>query len=78
MKSAKVGLIYTLVFILLRLSGEREFSVSLNKPYTMDLPVDMPQFSGTHADLLIIVNNKKKHFINYNYSNLLFFFFNHY
>lgn len=46
------------VFILLLLSGERNFGVRLNKPYTATIPMDIPVFSGTHADLLIIVFHK--------------------
>jgi hypothetical protein len=33
-------------FILLKLSGERSFSVALNKPYTLKLPINLPLFSG--------------------------------
>jgi hypothetical protein len=46
------------VFILLLLSGERNFGVRLNKPYTSRIPIDVPVFNGTHADLLIIVSLK--------------------
>jgi len=46
------------VFILLLLSGERNFGVRLNKPYTSTIPMDIPVFSGTHADLLIVVFHK--------------------
>jgi hypothetical protein len=46
------------VFILLLLSGERNFGVRLNKPYTAAIPMDIPVFAGTHADLLIIVFHK--------------------
>lgn len=46
------------VFILLLLSGERNFGVRLNKPYTASVPMDIPVFTGTHADLLIIVSIK--------------------
>lgn len=46
------------VFILLLLSGERNFGVRLNKPYTATVPMDIPVFSGTHADLLITVFHK--------------------
>lgn len=46
------------VFILLLLSGERNFGVRLNKPYTATVPMDIPVFTGTHADLLIIVFHK--------------------
>ena len=44
------------VFILLLLSGERNFGVRLNKPYTVRVPMDIPVFTGTHADFLIIVS----------------------
>lgn len=43
------------VFILLLLSGERNFGVRLNKPYSVRVPMDIPVFTGTHADLLIVV-----------------------
>lgn len=43
------------VFILLLLSGERNFGVRLNKPFTLRIPMDIPVFTGTHADLLIVV-----------------------
>ena len=39
-------------------SGERNFGVRLNKPYTATIPMDIPVFTGTHADLLIIVFHK--------------------
>jgi hypothetical protein len=55
---AKVGLMYLCTFTLLKLSGERNFGVSLNKPYQLQLPVDVPLFSGNHADLLVIVLHK--------------------
>ena len=44
------------MFILLLLSGERNFGVRLNKPYTVRVPMDIPVFTGTHADFLIIVS----------------------
>ncbi len=46
------------IFILLLLSGERNFGVRLNKPYITRVPMDIPVFTGTHADLLIIVGRK--------------------
>ncbi len=52
---AKIGLMHIGVFILLLLSGERNFGVRLNKPYATRIPMDIPVFTGTHADLLIIV-----------------------
>ncbi|XP_078082167.1 protein HID1-like [Mustelus asterias] len=56
--SARVGLMHIGVFILLLLSGERNFGVRLNKPYSVRVPMDIPVFTGTHADLLIIVFHK--------------------
>lgn len=56
--AARVGLMHIGVFILLLLSGERNFGVRLNKPYTATIPMDIPVFTGTHADLLIIVFHK--------------------
>ena len=52
---ARVGLMHIGVFILLLLSGERNFGVRLNKPYSVRVPMDIPVFTGTHADFLIIV-----------------------
>lgn len=53
--AARVGLMHIGVFILLLLSGERNFGVRLNKPYSVRVPMDIPVFTGTHADLLIVV-----------------------
>ncbi len=50
------------IFILLLLSGERNFGVRLNKPYITRVPMDIPVFTGTHADLLIIVGRKNSFF----------------
>uniref|UniRef100_A0A182Y609 Uncharacterized protein n=1 Tax=Anopheles stephensi TaxID=30069 RepID=A0A182Y609_ANOST len=57
-KYPRVGLMHIGVFILLLLSGERNFGVRLNKPYTATVPMDIPVFTGTHADLLITVFHK--------------------
>ena len=43
---ARVGLLHIGVFILLLLSGERNFGVRLNKPYTAAVPMDIPVFTG--------------------------------
>ncbi|CAF1242035.1 unnamed protein product [Rotaria sp. Silwood1] len=56
--SSKIGLMHIGIFILLLLSGERNFGVRLNKPYVTRLPMNLPIFTGTHADLLIIVFHK--------------------
>ncbi|CAF3697180.1 unnamed protein product, partial [Rotaria sordida] len=56
--TSKIGLMHIGVFILLLLSGERNFGVRLNKPYVTRVPMDIPVFTGTHADLLIIVFHK--------------------
>ncbi|KAJ0060043.1 hypothetical protein NL108_002833, partial [Boleophthalmus pectinirostris] len=55
---SKLGLLHIGVFILLLLSGERNFGVRLNKPYTLRVPMDIPIFTGTHADLLIVIFHK--------------------
>ncbi|KAE8576852.1 hypothetical protein XENTR_v10004347 [Xenopus tropicalis] len=55
---SRVGLMHIGVFILLLLSGERNFGVRLNKPYSVPFPMDIPVFTGTHADLLIVVFHK--------------------
>ncbi|PNJ87718.1 HID1 isoform 7, partial [Pongo abelii] len=55
---SRVGLMHIGVFILLLLSGERNFGVRLNKPYSIRVPMDIPVFTGTHADLLIVVFHK--------------------
>ncbi|XP_028968759.1 protein HID1 [Galendromus occidentalis] len=52
---SRVGLVHIGVFILLLLSGERNFGVRLNKPYAASVSMDVPVFSGTHADLLVLV-----------------------
>ncbi|KAG8008858.1 Protein HID1, partial [Nibea albiflora] len=57
-KFSRVGLMHIAVFILLLLSGERNFGVRLNKPYTLRVPMDIPVFTGTHADLLIVIFHK--------------------
>lgn len=47
--SARVGLMHIGVFILLLLSGYRNFGVRLNKPYTATIPMDIPVFTGKTA-----------------------------
>lgn len=56
---SRIGLIHIGVFILLLLSGERNFGVRLNKPFNSKINMEgLPIFTGTHADLLIIVFHK--------------------
>ncbi|XP_012675476.1 protein HID1 isoform X2 [Clupea harengus] len=55
---SRVGLLHIGVFILLLLSGERNFGVRLNKPFSLRVPMDIPVFTGTHADLLVVVFHK--------------------
>jgi len=55
---SRTALIHLGVFNLLALSGERNFGVSLNKPYSGNLLENLPEFNGSHADLLIIVFHK--------------------
>lgn len=65
--AARVGLVHIGVFILLLLSGERNFGVRLNKPYTLRVPMDIPVFTGTYADLLIVVRGWTKA-LDYNFN----------
>ena len=54
--SAQLGRVHLGVFFLLYLSGEREFSIALNKPFNKPLVIDIPKFSGgTYADYLVLV-----------------------
>ena len=55
---AQIGLVHICTFILLKLSGERSFGVSLNKAFSKKLPTDLPLFKGCHADLLTITLHK--------------------
>ena len=56
--TALVGMLHVGVFLMLLLSGERNFGVRLNKPYTQKMALqDIPKFSGTHADLLFLVRS---------------------
>ena len=50
-----VGMLHVGVFILLMLSGERNFGVRLNKPYPGRIRLDIPRFTGSHADLMFLV-----------------------
>jgi len=52
------GLIHLGVFTLLFLSGKREFGVQLNKPFTRKVTIDLPTFTGSYADFLILVFHK--------------------
>jgi hypothetical protein len=59
------GLVHLCCFILLHLSGEREFSVRLNNPYQTTF--SSPHFEGTFADYLIscflkIINKARQRF----------------
>lgn len=54
--SAQLGRVHLGVFFLLYLSGEREFSIALNRPFNKPLVIDIPKFwNGTYADYLILV-----------------------
>lgn len=57
-EASKIGLVHLCTFILLKLSGERSFGVSLNRPFRTKLPCDLPLFSGSHADLVSITLHK--------------------
>lgn len=51
----KVGVVHLVAFILLLLSGDRNFGVRLNKAYTQNYPaLKLPAIEGNHADVLIL------------------------
>lgn len=54
---AQLGHVHLTVLILLVLSSERDFAISLNEPLTTTYKsqLDLPRFTGTHADLLVLV-----------------------
>ncbi len=57
----RIGLVHLCSFILLLLSSERPFAISLNAPLAESLPAgDLPLFEtgATHVDLLIVVLHK--------------------
>lgn len=55
---AHIGLVHICTFVLLKLSGERSFGVSLNRAFRKKLPTDLPLFHGCHTDLLAITLHK--------------------
>lgn len=55
---SKTGLIHIGVFNLLILSGDRNFGVKLNRAYESNIIPNLPHFTGSHADLMIIVFHK--------------------
>uniref|UniRef100_A0A8C5H0Y4 Protein HID1-like n=1 Tax=Gouania willdenowi TaxID=441366 RepID=A0A8C5H0Y4_GOUWI len=71
---SRVGLMHIGVFILLLLSGERNFGVRLNKPFSTHVPMDIPVFTGTHADLLVVVIHVTSNRKNYHFTHIYFFF----
>jgi len=52
---SQIGLLQLGTFILLLLSGIREFSVTLNSPFTAKLSIGLPSFTGNYSDALILV-----------------------
>ncbi len=52
---AQLGLVHLGTFVLLFLSGERDFSVALNTALPSRSSMGLPAFTGTHADELILV-----------------------
>jgi len=49
-----VGLLHTASFVLLMLSSERSFAVKLNEPYSSKIPLVIPTFQGSHADVVAL------------------------
>jgi len=57
-EAAKTGLLHACAIVILKLSCERDFCIALNQRYPGDLPIDIPKFDGTYADLLILICHK--------------------
>uniref|UniRef100_A0A6U4MU41 HID1 domain-containing protein n=1 Tax=Hemiselmis andersenii TaxID=464988 RepID=A0A6U4MU41_HEMAN len=55
---SKIGLIHISTFVMLLLSGERNFCVNLNAAFIRRSVKDLPQFTGNNADLIYIVYHK--------------------
>uniref|UniRef100_A0A7S1PIE0 Dymeclin n=1 Tax=Percolomonas cosmopolitus TaxID=63605 RepID=A0A7S1PIE0_9EUKA len=56
--SSKFAFLQMDSFLLLMLSQYREFCIQLNKPYNGKLPMTLPRFTGSYADLMIITIHK--------------------
>lgn len=56
--SSKTARIHVGIFILLMLSGKRNFGVRMNKAYPTAILPKLPTFTGSHADLIIILFHK--------------------
>lgn len=50
----KSNMIYICVFILLTLSGSRDFSLSLNETFNLKLKFDIPEYTPTTFGNLLI------------------------
>jgi hypothetical protein len=50
-------LIHLCTFILLLLSGERDFGVALNRPFPTRPSLDLSTFNGSYADFLLLVSH---------------------
>ncbi|GMH90518.1 hypothetical protein TrST_g8996 [Triparma strigata] len=53
-ENSNADMVRICTLILLKLTGEREFSVALNRPFNTHLPTSLPLFRGTHCDLLAL------------------------
>eukprot|EP00041_Stephanoeca_diplocostata_P036436 m.1331669 g.1331669 ORF g.1331669 m.1331669 type:complete len:768 (-) comp24866_c0_seq6:3369-5672(-) len=51
----QIGLVHICVYILLILSGRRNFSVRLNKEYEPTIRIPVPTFEGNYGDLILLV-----------------------
>jgi len=49
-----IGLLHSASFVLLVLSAERAFSVRLNEAYSGNVPLSIPAFQGTYADVMTL------------------------
>lgn len=51
----QIGLVHIGVYVVLILSGRRNFAVRLNKEYVPKYKIPIPSFEGNHGDLLMLV-----------------------
>ena len=47
---------FVCAYFLAGLSSERNFCVRLNKHFVPEYPIEVPDFTGNHADLLVLVS----------------------
>ena len=57
-KLSQGGVIQICSFIFLKLSAQRNFGISMNVPFDISLPIDLPSFKGNYGDFLCLTLHK--------------------